>query len=69
MNLYEQNCVAKVFLAAMDIIDKSTVTHLELETSFKALENFADNNQNWDEMQKESYKLLINLVKATFSIY
>lgn len=63
MNLYEQSCVSKVFLAAMGVIDRRTVTNIELETTFKALEIFADNNSNWNESQKEFYKFLVNFVK------
>ena len=63
MNLYEQSCVSKVFLAAMGVIDRRTVTNIELETTFKALEIFADNNSNWNESQKEFYKFLVNYDK------
>ena len=63
MNLYEQSCVSKVFLAAMGVIDKKTVSKIELEVTFKALEHFADNNLYWDHDQKEFYKLLVEFTK------
>ena len=63
MNPYEQKCLTKVVLAAMGIVDRRTVTHIELETTFKALESFTDNNPNWNENQKDFYKTLVNIVK------
>ena len=63
MNLYEQSCLTKVVLAAIGIVDRRTVTRIELETTFKALESFADNNQDWNENQKDFYKILVNIVK------
>ena len=63
MNLYEQSCVSKVFLAAMGIINRQSITKVELEVTFKALENFAEHNQYWNNYQKDYYKLLIKFVK------
>lgn len=59
----EEYCVARVYNAALGIIDRKTITKREIDITIEILKKYADDRDGWTEDQKEAYKLLADYVK------
>ena len=63
MTPHEEYCVARVYNAALGIIDRKTITKHEIDTTIEILKKYADDQGNWTDDQKEAYKLLADYAK------
>ena len=63
MTPHEEYCVARVYNAALGIIDRKTITKHELDITIEILKKYADDQGNWTDDQKEAYKLLADYAK------
>ena len=63
MTPHEEYCVARVYNAALGIIDRKTITKHELDITIEILKKYADDQGNWTDDQKEVYKLLADYAK------
>ncbi len=63
MTPHEEYCVARVYNAALGIIDRKTITKHEIDITIEILKKYADNRDDWTENQKEAYKLLADYAK------
>lgn len=63
MTPHEEYCVARVYNAALGIIDRKTITKHELDITIEILKKYADDREDWTDDQKEAYKLLADYAK------
>ena len=63
MTPYEEICVTRVYQAALGTIDRKTITEKEIDITIEVLKKHADKRNDWNDQQKEAYKLLADYVK------
>lgn len=63
MTPHEECCVARVYNAALGIIDRKTITKHELDITIEILKKYADDREDWTDDQKDAYKLLADYAK------
>ena len=63
MTPHEEYCVARVYNAALGIIDRKTITKHEIDITIEILKKYADDRDDWTEDQKEAYKLIADYAK------
>ena len=63
MTPHEEYCVARVYNAALGIIDRKTITKYEIDITIEILKKYADDRKDWTEDKKEAYKLLADYAK------
>lgn len=63
MTPYEELCVTRVYQAALGTIDRKTITKKEIDITVEALKKHADDRNDWNDQQKEVYKLLADFAK------
>ena len=63
MSFYEMMCFAKVYNVACGFSSPLTVSKQELDIVCEILKKNADNCWNWNQEQKEFYKLLVDYTK------
>lgn len=59
----EKYCVARVYNAALGIIDRRTITQHEVDITIEILKKCANDRDDWTENKKEAYKLLADYAK------
>lgn len=63
MTPYEELCVTRVYQAALGTIDRKTITKKEIDITVEVLKKHADDRIDWNDQQKEAYKLLADFAK------
>ena len=63
MTPYEELCVTRVYQAALGTIDRKTITKKEIDITVEVLKKHADYRNDWNDQQKEAYKLLADFAK------
>lgn len=63
MTPYEELCVTRVYEAALGTIDRKTITKKEIDITVEVLKKHADDRNDWNDQQKEVYKLLADFAK------
>ena len=63
MTPYEELCVTRVYQAALGTIDRKTITKKEIDITVEVLKKYADDRNDWNDQQKEAYKLLADFAK------
>lgn len=63
MTPYEELCVTRVYQAALGTIDRKTITKKEIDITVEVLKKHADDRNDWNDQQKEVYKLLADFAK------
>ena len=63
MTPYEELCVTRVYQAALGTIDRKTITKKEIDITVEVLKKHADDRNDWNDQQKEVYKLLADFTK------
>lgn len=63
MNFYDILSVAKLFAIATGNTNHITMNSAELEIASEALKKLADERNDWNEEQKEYYKILVDFAK------
>ena len=63
MNFYDILSVAKLFAVATGNTKHITMSSAELEIASEALKKLADERDDWNEDQKEYYKILVDSAK------
>ena len=63
MTPYEELCVTRVYQAALGTIDRKTITKKEIDITVEVLKKHADDCNDWNDQQKEAYKLLADFAK------
>ena len=59
----EEYCVARVYNAALGIIDRKTITKHEIDITIEILKKYSGDREDWTDDQKEAYKLLADYAK------
>lgn len=60
MSFYEMICCAKLFSAVIEGKKTIQFSELELRTACEALKECADQQGNWNNDQKDLYKLMVD---------
>lgn len=63
MTFYNLFCFAKLYAVAMGLDRQSSLSNEEVDAACEALKSMADNCNNWNEEQKELYKMLVDFCK------
>ena len=63
MNFYDILSVAKLFAVATGNTKHITMSSAELGIASEALKKLADERDDWNEEQKEYYKILVDYAK------
>lgn len=63
MTPYEKICVTRVYQAALGAIDRKSITKEEIDITIEILKKHADECNDWNDHQKEAYKLLADYAK------
>jgi len=63
MTPYEEQCVTRVYNAALGIIDRREITKQEIDIAIEILKKSADNRNDWSQQQKEACKSLADFAK------
>lgn len=63
MTPYEELCVTRVYQAALGTIDRKTITKKEIDITVEVLKKHADDRNDWNDQQKEAYKLIADFAK------
>ena len=63
MTPYEEICVTRVYQAAIGTIDRKSITKEEIDITIEILKKHADERHDWNDQQKEAYKLLADYAK------
>ncbi len=66
MDFCEMLCFAKLFSSAMGD-RKTTINPNEVDIAAETLKKLADNRNDWNQEQKELYKLLVDYAKKKTS--
>lgn len=63
MNFYDILSVAKLFAIATGNMNPVIMSSAELEIASETLKKLADERNDWNEEQKEYYKILVDFAK------
>ena len=59
----EKVCFAKVLSVFMGVLSPAEVSRQEKELAIEAMKKMAENRDDWTHEQKETYKVLADIVK------
>ena len=60
---YEQICLFKLFCTAMGMMDRQSISQIEIEVACETLKRMTDQRYDWTDQQKSFYKFLVDFAK------
>lgn len=66
MTQYEKNCITRVYHALLGLIDRNTITKEDIDITIEILKKCADERNDWNDQQKDAYKLLADYAKEHY---